>query len=119
MVAKYRKKPIVIEAEQWTGNPKEMPIPPVSHSLLRQDRRGGKWYLKTLEGWYVLTPGDWLITGIAGEIYPCKPDIFEATYEPEEELAHNQAENKMYLYRKMEEGIAHLEVSLKMLKDLL
>ncbi len=76
---KYRKKPIIIEAVQWVGNLKEMPIPPAPHSLLKEEK--GKWYLKTLEGWYILTPNDWIICGIKGEYYPCKPDIFEATYE--------------------------------------
>jgi hypothetical protein len=39
-------------------------------------------YCSTLEGGHVVTPGDWIITGVQGERYPCKPDIFEATYEP-------------------------------------
>ena len=80
-MAKFRKKPIVIEAVQWTGNPEEMPIPPAPHNEIRQ-MTSRCWQLRTLEGWYKLTPGDWIITGIKGERYPCKPDIFEATYEP-------------------------------------
>ena len=74
----YRKKPLEIEAAQWHG----LAIPPAPSNLLRQ--RGKfkrRWQLKTLEGWYTLTPGDWIITGIKGEMYPCKPDIFDATYE--------------------------------------
>jgi hypothetical protein len=39
-------------------------------------------YIKTLEGGHLVTPGDWIITGVKGEFYPCKPDIFKATYEP-------------------------------------
>lgn len=39
-------------------------------------------WIETLEGGHIVCPGDWIITGIAGERYPCKPDIFEATYEP-------------------------------------
>ena len=44
----------------------------------------GRWMcsIKTLEGWYTVTPGDWIITGVKGEVYPCKPDIFQMTYEP-------------------------------------
>ena len=80
---RYRKKPVVIEAWQWVGHdPNEMPIPPAPSELLRQ-ADSGTWQLQTLEGWYNLTPNDWIICGIAGEFYPCKPDIFEATYEPE------------------------------------
>jgi hypothetical protein len=40
--------------------------------------------IETLEGRHIVTPGDWIITGVKGEQYPCKPDIFEATYEPVE-----------------------------------
>ena len=61
-MAKYRKKPVVIEAFQ-TQEPVE---------------------IKTLEGTMRADPGDWIITGVKGERYPCKPDIFAATYEPVE-----------------------------------
>ncbi|MGE9941113.1 hypothetical protein ACQRBH_06020 [Bariatricus sp. SGI.161] len=60
---KFRKKPIVIEAYQ---TPIEMTI-------------------QTLEGPLRAAPGDWIITGIRGEQYPCKPDVFEKTYEPVED----------------------------------
>lgn len=63
-MAKFRKKPVVIEASQnLTGE--DIAIP-------------------TLEGTMIASPGDWIITGVKGEIYPCKPDIFAATYEPAE-----------------------------------
>lgn len=58
----FRKKPVVIEAEQWLG-PGTLEIP-------------------TLEGVMTASEGDWIITGVKDERYPCKPDIFEATYEP-------------------------------------
>ena len=92
----FRKKPVVIEAvqftvtnwkeiEEWTGD--------IAHA-------GGNWkhyaagepyltandspYLtvSTLEGKMTAVPGDWIIKGVKGEFYPCKPDIFEATYDP-------------------------------------
>ncbi len=44
-------------------------------------------WIDTLEGGHIVCPEDWIITGVAGEVYPCKPDIFEATYEPAEESA--------------------------------
>ena len=84
-MTKYRKRPVVIEATQWLpvaigrGKAEEMPVPPAPSDLLRQDR--GNWFLKTLEGEYPLTPYDWIIQGVAREYYPCKPDIFELTYE--------------------------------------
>lgn len=83
---KYRKKPVVIEAIQWNGiNLEEL-----------------KWFMKekfngtsvseidfelkipTLEGTMTASLGDYIIRGVKGEYYPCKPDIFEATYEPVE-----------------------------------
>jgi hypothetical protein len=72
-MAKYRKKPDVIEAEQYRGQPIEGVI---IHP------KTGKATIDTLEGvsWTVQI-GDWVLTGIRGEKYPCKPDIFEATYE--------------------------------------
>jgi len=82
MIQKYRKKPVVIEADLfdgslasaqriskwagnpfgWTGSPDNLTIP-------------------TLEGDMTASKGDYIIKGVQGEFYPCKPDIFEATYE--------------------------------------
>ena len=73
-MAKYRKKPIVVEAEQWhVGNP---PI-----GAMAYDEYDGFYYIGTLDGTMRVDNGDWIIVGMAGEQYPCKPDIFEATYE--------------------------------------
>jgi hypothetical protein len=72
---KFRKKPVVIEAEQFFPD-REWP----KGVYIRDDQSG--YFINTLEGYYTVTPGDWIITGIRGEKYPCKPDIFEATYEP-------------------------------------
>lgn len=52
---------------------------PCQHCAVRMHDHG---WIDTLEGGHVVCPGDWIITGVAGEIYPCKPAIFEATYEP-------------------------------------
>ena len=57
---KFRKKPVVVEAYQTKETV----------------------YIETLEGTHRADPGDWIITGVKGEQYPCKPDIFEQTYEP-------------------------------------
>jgi len=88
---KYRKKPIVIEAVQW------FPWPQDGHEYHdavvfgwsdaqidppEEGERGiGYGYISTLEGRMRVSPGDWIITGVNGERYPCKPDIFNATYE--------------------------------------
>ena len=86
---KFRKKPVVIEASQWyqSGDHDAVqPMPDVDslrdwqcsqcgHHLARHGR------VLTLEGDHIVCPGDWIITGVAGEHYPCKPGIFDATYE--------------------------------------
>jgi len=77
---KFRKRPIVVDAVQWLGpekGPHDLGIITFSSS--------GRGWIKTLEGGHEVTPGDWIITGIKGERYPCKPDIFAATYELVEE----------------------------------
>jgi len=77
---KYRKKPIVIEAVQFTGgNYDDIRCFMVSNEALFCDGEGVK--IKTLEGTHIVSPHDWVIRGIKGEYYPCKPDIFEDTYE--------------------------------------
>jgi hypothetical protein len=77
-MAKFRKKPVVIEAEQWYEG---VEIEGVKYSDGVGDVGRPYWYVPTLEGRMVVSPGDWIITGVKGEKYPCKPDIFEATYE--------------------------------------
>jgi hypothetical protein len=84
---KYRKKPVVIEAMQFNGD--YSPIEQWVHDLdLEQDpdiyQLAGDeaLYVGTLEGEMTAKVGDWIICGVKGEFYPCKPDIFEATYEP-------------------------------------
>lgn len=95
-MAKYRKKPVVIEAEQWqevlgiegseerylsVGYFRSPTVPGTNgcrHCDLTMHDHG---WIDTLEGGHIVCPGDWIITGVKGEKYPCKPDIFEATYE--------------------------------------
>lgn len=78
---KFRKRPVVIEATQWFkhGDHPEVIRPPRNEP----DRDSWGW-IKTLEGNMRVSSGDWIITGVAGEHYPCKQDIFEATYEKAE-----------------------------------
>jgi hypothetical protein len=87
---KYRKKPVVIDAIQFTPEDgKPWPFGVVKYHE-RCDAPNaacsmdGRYYVDTLEGQMVATPGDWIIRGIKGEFYPCKPDIFAATYEAAE-----------------------------------
>lgn len=112
-MAKFRKKPVIIEASQWFKNgdhPGDMATEMFDYPggqrprVIREgavvryyrhptdpgDRRCERCgtimhdhgWIDTLEGGHIVCPGDWIITGVKGEHYPCKPDIFEATYEP-------------------------------------
>ena len=92
-IAKYRKKPVVIEAfrigidpipdwamDKVTSN--DIILRRVPFSEDRPDNYGQTWCeIKTLEGVMTGSYGDFIIQGVKGEIYPCKPDIFEQTYE--------------------------------------
>lgn len=79
-MAKYRKKPVVIEAIQWTGdNLKELRQMDGFNAV--HTCFGGHLKVGTLEGNMSATVGDYIIKGVHGEFYPCKPDIFEKTYE--------------------------------------
>jgi len=75
---KFRKKPVVIEARQYTRNGLE--AEKVAEWCHGQQTDDGV-IIKTLEGDHLGEYGDWIIKGVAGEFYPCKPDIFEKTYE--------------------------------------
>lgn len=86
MIGKFRKKPVVIEAVQFTGlNLSEC----LQFTGVSKDSADGcevmnlPFFIDTLEGSMRVSPGDWVIKGVNGEFYPCKPDIFEKTYEPE------------------------------------
>lgn len=93
--AKYRKKPVEIEAWQWDGT--AAAAGPILDWILAGDgtahyacdpdegcsgeSRGHTIAIDTLEGTITASPGDWIIRGVKGEHYPCKPDIFAATYD--------------------------------------
>ena len=83
----FRKKPVVIEAVQWTGaNTEEIDAFLGGAVLPCGDPARQGLRIHTLEGIMLATAGDWIIKGVAGEFYPCKPDIFLQTYEPVSEV---------------------------------
>lgn len=89
-MAKFRKKPVEIEAIQWNGeNIAEIKMfmdenePVYMSGYSNADKIIG---IQTLEGLMVANINDWIIKGIKGEFYPCKPDIFEQTYEALNEI---------------------------------
>lgn len=90
---KFRKKPVVIEARQWTGaNFDELfkwgsPEGGLRDAKIVHAGNGSdptKLTITTLEGNHIANVGDWIIKGVAGEFYPCKPEIFAKTYEDAE-----------------------------------
>src|SRR5260221_5732124 len=109
-MAKYRKKPVVIEAEQWFENGNHLQddcdifigsdglpflgegkiVRYFRHPEVSGERSCEKCgiimhvhgWIDTLEGGHIVCPGDYIITGVKNEKYPCKPDIFAMTYEP-------------------------------------
>jgi len=80
---KYRKLPVEIEAFQWTVD--RVPQWWVEAKGIEIVIKSGSVFIPTLEGTHEAKVGDWIIQGVKGEIYPCKPDIFALTYEKVEE----------------------------------
>lgn len=88
-MAKYRKKPVIIDAFQWTGGPDQTEDPEWAVEAIKtgtiyfgnQGESDVVLFVKTLEGVMRADQGDYIIKGIKNEIYPCKPDIFERSYE--------------------------------------
>lgn len=82
-MARFRKLPVVIDAVRWSGSnwhevlELETQRPPRVFIAEQNDL-----YIETLEGRMRADVGDYVIRGVSGELYPCKPDIFKATYEP-------------------------------------
>jgi hypothetical protein len=86
---KFRKKPVIIEAMQYLGILHAEKLlewlfeNDVNYLLYDDDTKGFiALIIETLEGDMKAEPSDWIIKDVKGEFYPCKPDIFEATYEP-------------------------------------
>ena len=80
---KYRKRPVIIEAVQWEGSKASFDsIIDMGLKKWKPGEMGSKSFIiETLEGDHLCKDGDFVIKGVKGEFYPCKPDIFEMTYE--------------------------------------
>lgn len=81
MIKTFVKKPVKVQAVQWTGNNYEEIADFVGHISFPYSIDKDSVIIETLEGSYYARKGDWIIRGINGEFYPCKPVIFEKTYE--------------------------------------
>lgn len=85
---KYKKKPVVIEAIQWKGTKESFDS--IIETFKEMDWVPGdigsyQFRIKTLEGWHTASKGDYIIKGVNGEFYPCKPDVFQMTYDKVED----------------------------------
>ena len=80
---KARKKPVIINTEQWLGNKESFDkILGMGLKKWKPGEMGSKTFIiETLEGDHLAKEGDWIIKGVNGEFYPCKPDIFDKTYD--------------------------------------
>lgn len=80
----YKKRPIIIQAVKWEGNNfdevQELDYNP-SNRVRQSNVEEGKLLIVTLEGIMTATLGDWVVRGVEGELYPCKPSVFDSTYE--------------------------------------
>ena len=83
---RWRKKPVEIEAVQFTGHNYDRIASWMGAAATTMTSPDGTLdlHIETLEGTLHVSPDDWVIRGVQGEFYPCKPDIFEQTYEPAE-----------------------------------
>lgn len=126
---KYRKKPVVIDAVQWTGtNKREIfdfltndncpeeymtsDFPIVSDNFyIDKWKVPGGLVIKTLEGEHLANIGDYIIRGVHGEFYPCKPDIFKKTYEKVEAIGHLKSTNWIPVEEKLPDPDKYILVS--------
>lgn len=122
-MAKYRKKPIVVEAIQWTGSNLEeirnfvgndlienyIKHFDIERTLIKQTLAGIA--INTLEGTIIVNYGDYIIKGMNNEFYPCKPDIFKQTYE--EVIDDNKKQKETYLSKYLRENNCSFEEFVK------
>ncbi len=109
-VMKYRKKPVVIEAIKWIGNNlNEIVLFTGQHNL---ECGGNKLKIKTLEGNMIASLGDYIIKGLQGEFYSCKPDIFNKTYEiiQERNIMERQLIEVQYPVLDHTESVANISI---------
>ena len=82
LMPKFRKKPVVIDAVRYRAGEQDGELAADVIAGRIRYSEDGTALIATLEGTMIANPGDWIIRGIKGELYPCRNDIFVATYEP-------------------------------------
>lgn len=97
-MSKYKKKPVIIEAIQWKVSEESWrEIIDIGCPAEPGEMGSRSFYIPTLEGEMKACEGDWIIKGVNGEFYPCKPDIFEKTYSPADETPPSNQDNDGYV----------------------
>jgi hypothetical protein len=97
---KYRKKQVIVEAVRWWKHGDHPAVTRLRFPMRRGsmcshcETRDHGW-IETIEGGHIVCPGDWIITGVKGEHYPCRPDIFAATHEEASDDLTDQALDKL------------------------
>ena len=123
MAAKFKKKPVEIEAMQWDGTLSSANEimewsstnmgPRVVYNSYTNTKPEPHLNILTMEGVMVARKNDWIIRGIHGEVYPCNPDIFEKTYAPSEEEEDNKPQDEFSNWAKE----AFVKLQKEMVKD--
>lgn len=75
---RYRKRPVIVQAIRWKPNERRPPLP---RKFCRRHLWSRKWQIMTLEGWVNIEPGDWIVRGTVGELYPVKHHVFKVTFD--------------------------------------
>lgn len=128
---RFRKKPVVIEAVLWDGTEEGLEavfalVPTKEDGKFDLPDDGeylepgigyipptGELEIPTLEGRMTAQPGDWIIKGVQGELYPCKPDIFKATYDPVEPTGEPLTEREREIVDLRKTGMSYKAISEK------
>lgn len=117
MINKYRKKPVIIEAVIWTGNNIDEVKKLAKNATENFIFDNNDLFIETLEGNMKVSVGDYIIKGVEGEFYPCKPNIFKKTYETVSMVSDNDRTTvPMSQYRKLENKNKKLRNTINRLK---
>lgn len=121
-LAKYRKKPVVIEAVQWTGDNETELALFMNKAFRKNPKNCYELEIPTLVGLMTAKTGDYIIKGVKGEFYPCKPDAFAMTYESAGEANNNSLDEIIKICEKLlpfvDDGLSiHIEKIWRLARD--
>ena len=108
----YKKKPVTVRAIQWDGTKEmaqELLTIPGLNGFTAPEQDGFRFRINTLEGRMTVSPGDFIIQGVQGEYYPCKPDIFHQSYEKLEDVQAREKSTRKKKEEKVSEPVPESE----------